>query len=334
MVGVGQEFPPHGARDGLSRSQAEEARAASAELREVTREVWAEVARACTSWSAAEALRDRLASHRALLAEMSEAMLARYETGGETLGVVTRADAELAAAERHVAEAEEEVAVARANLLALAGEDVSLPADPPPLPRPRAQLELEPLVELAASRGSLEVAQAGRRSAQAQADAAVAEAKWPTFEVRATYMQTPSMRPGLGAMVAMSLPWLWGGGSHRREAARFETEAAGADAASAIRAVRVEVTRAAGQVRALSRALELLTEREIPAARQALEAERAALAAGDFNLASWIQAAHALREAHVDEARMRGALGGAWIDLESSVGRPLPEVTTTEEEPR
>ncbi len=323
MMGVTQEFGPPGVRDSLARVEAEEARAMGGELAEAWREVRVGVAEACAGWSTAEAVRERLTDHRNLLSEMRAAMVARYQSGGETLGVVTRADGELAAADRHVAEAEEEVAVARATLAALAG-DVALPKQPPPLRRGQKSHDPEKLIALAKSvRGQFAVAEARRRAAAAKAEAARAEARVPSFELGATYMQTPSMRAGLGAMVSMSIPWLWGGAGDRRSSADLETKAAVADAEAVDRTVRVEIARAAGQVKALERSLELLVEREIPAAHRALEAERAALNSGDFNLASWIQAGHAVREAHVDEARIRGALENAWIALESSVGRSL-----------
>jgi outer membrane protein TolC len=145
-------------------------------------------------------------------------------------------------------------------------------------------------------------------------------------------MQTPSERAGMGAMFAMSLPWLWGGGPELHESAKHELEAAQAEQDDVDRRVRVEVTRAASRVRAQARALSILRQREIPASKGALEAERAALRAGDFSLVSWIQSAHALREAHVDEARMRGALERAFIELELAVGHPL-EGAPTEVQP-
>jgi outer membrane protein TolC len=141
--------------------------------------------------------------------------------------------------------------------------------------------------------------------------------------VKATYMQTPGMRAGLGAMVSMSLPWLWGGGGERSDSARHEIEAAGADAESVRRMARVDVARAAGRVRAFNRSLSLLREREIPAAERAVEAERAGLGQSAFELAAWIQAASALRAAQVDEARLRGEIEQALVELEASVGRPL-----------
>ena len=83
-------------------------------------------------------------------------------------------------------------------------------------------------------------------------------------------MQTPGMRPGLGAMVSMSLPWLWGGGSDRREGARHEIEAAAADAESARRAARVEVAQASGRVQALLEQMAALEVTEFPEKQPAL----------------------------------------------------------------
>lgn len=334
MLGVSQAFEPLGAREALSRAEAEEARATGEELSETAREVWAEAARACTAWSTATALRTQLMAHRRLLVELREAMLTRYQAGGETLGMVARADAELAAGDRHVAEAEEEVAVSRDVLEALADGQVPLPGTAPGQAEARELLALESLLAVAnASRGSLKGAQARRRSAVARAEAADAEANAPSMTVRGTYMQSPASRPGLGLMFEMSLPWLWGPGRARQDVARHDVAATEAEFASTQRAIRLEVTRAAGQVRALSRSLAVLIEREIPAAQRALEAERATLAAGEFNLTSWIQAAHALRQAHVDEARVRGALASAWIELESSVGKTVAPLGAERQQP-
>lgn len=332
MVGLGQEFPAAGSRDERARAAAEEARGELGELSRAAREIWTEVAFACADWSAAEALRQGLAGHRALIADMREAMLASYRAGSGSQVGVTRTDAELAAADRHVAEAEEEVSVAESTLRALSGRAARLPEAPPVLRESFDVPSVDTLTDLAlASRGEVSAAAARQRSRSAAAKAAEAEASSPSFEVRATYMQTPSERAGLGAMVGMSLPWLWGGGGARSESARYELEAARADQDDVVRRIEGEVARAAGRLRAQRRSLALLREREIPAARRALESERAALAAGSFELATWIQAAHALREAHVEEARIRGAIERALSELEGAVGRPLSAATRERE---
>jgi outer membrane protein TolC len=235
-------------------------------------------------------------------------------------------DAELAVADRHIVEAEEERAVARSNLRALVGDELELSERAPPLRTTYPLPDPEHLTEVAlSSRGDVRAVLARQRGARARAEATHSEATSPAFEFRATYMQTPSARAGLGAMVGMSLPWLWGDGPDLNESAKHELDAVESDLEEVGRTIRIEVARAAGRVRAQSRSLDMLLERELPAADAALEAERSALRNGGFNLVSWIQSAHALREAHVDEARTRAALQRAWVELELTVGRPLDD---------
>lgn len=320
MVGLGQEFPGSGRGD-LARAETEMSREAKAEEADLARRLRADAAHACVAWSVADAVRARLFDHRRLLEQVREAALVSYRGSAGGLGAVARADAEIAVADRRIAEVEAEADTARVTLVAFAGSEGGMPANAPVLGERDESLETSRLTELAlAKRGDIAAARARQSAASARADAASSEASTPMFEVRATYMQTPGMRPGLGAMVSMSLPWLWGGGAERREGARHEIEAAAADAESARRAARVEVAQAAGRVRALRRSLTVLREREIPAAERAVEAGRASLGSGGFDLSAWIEAATVLRAARVDEARMRGEIEHAFVDLEASVG--------------
>jgi outer membrane protein TolC len=321
MLGLGQEFPADGRGD-LSRAEAEMAREARAEGEDVLRRLRAEVAHACVAWSVSDAVRARLLEHRSLLERVRDAALVSYRGSAGALGAVARADAELAGAERRIAEVEAELETTRITLAAFAGPEVTLPESAPPLPE-RGDVPAEPNLAAVAleTRGDVAAADARTSAASARLDALSTQASTPSFEVRATYMQTPGMRPGLGAMVSMSVPWLWGGGSERRDGARHELEAASAEAEVARRAARVEVAQASGRVRALRRSLAVLRERELPAAERAVEAERASLGSGGFDLSAWIQAAAALRAARVDEARMLGDIEHAFVDLEASVGQ-------------
>jgi outer membrane protein TolC len=320
MLGLAQEFPG-GGRSDRARAETEMSREAKAEEADVARRLRADAAHACVAWSIADAVRARLLDHRRLLEQVREASLVSYRGSAGGLGAVARADAEIAVADRRIAEVEAEADTAHATLAALAGSDVGLPANAPALAERDESLETSRLTELAlANRGDIAAARARQGAASARADAASSEANTPSFEVRATYMQTPGMRPGLGAMVSMSLPWLWGGGGDRREGARHEIEAASAEAESTRRAARVEVAQAAGRVQALRRSLAVLREREIPAAERAVEAGRASLGSGGFDLSAWIESATVLRAARVDEARARGEIEHAFVDLEASVG--------------
>jgi outer membrane protein TolC len=323
MFGLGQEFPG-GGRTERSRAEQEMAREARAEGDDLGRRLRAESAHACVAWSVAEAVRARLVDHRRLIEQVRDAALVSYRGSAGGLGAVARADAELAAAERRIAETEAESETARATLAALADDDVKLPGTAPELP-PGERDASDRAVNASGgtTRGDVSAARARQAAAAARLEAASSEASTPSFEVRATYMQTPGERPGLGAMLGMSLPWLWGGGGERETGARHELEAASADADAVRRAARVEVAQASGRVRALRRSLAVLRERELPAAERAVAAERASLGSGGFDLAAWLQSANALRVARVDEARMQGEIEHAVVDFAASVGRPL-----------
>jgi outer membrane protein TolC len=319
MLGLEQEFPPAGARDARTRAEAEEGRMAVADAAAFARELRSEAAHECVTWSVAEALRLRLSEHRGLLAEMRETVLTRYRAGGDVLGGLVRLEAEIAAADRHVIEAEAEARAARQTLMALGDGDV--PASAPPLLRPRELEATEALAARAAkARAESAVASARTEAARARLDAATSEASSPAFGAKAAYMQAPGTRPGLQAMVSMTLPWLWGGADAERTSAEHELNAAEALRADVSRSIRVDVARASGRVLVLSRARQALVERELPAVERALAVERAALAAGSADLVSFVERAHALSELHVEETRISGELAHAWVDLEAAVG--------------
>jgi outer membrane protein TolC len=326
MVGLGQEFPG-GGRDDRARAETAASREAAAEGTDMARRLRSEVAHACVAWSVAETVRVRLLDHRRLLEQVREAALVSYRGSGARLGAVARAEAEVAGAERRIAEVEAEAETARSTLTALAAGATELPTTAPTLSERDHDFDVARLTAASlANRGDIAAARARTAMASARADAAASEASTPAFELRATYMQMPRERAGLGAMVSMSLPWLWGGAGDRRDGASYEAVAAGEAADGAKRVAKVEVAQAAGRVRALRRSLAVLRERELPAAERAVEAERSSLGSGGFDLAAWIEAASVLRSARVDEARMRGAIEHALVELEASVGRPLGEV--------
>jgi outer membrane protein TolC len=323
MFGLAQEFPG-GGRSDRARAEEQMSHEARAEGADAARRLKADAEHACVSWAVAETVRARLVEHRRLLEQVRDAALVSYRGSAGGLGAVARADAELAGADRRIAESDAEIETARTTLAAFAGPDVALPSAAPALSERDENPDAAKLTQVAlATRGDIAAAQARKGAASARADAASSEANTPSFEVKATYMQTPGMRAGLGAMVGMSLPWLWGGGSGRREGARHDFEAAAAEAESARRMARAEVAQAVGRVRALRRSLAVLREREIPAAERAVEAGRASLGSGGFDLSEWIEAASVLRAARVDEARTSGEIEHAFVDLEASVGRPL-----------
>ena len=322
MFGIGQEFPP--GRSGRALSEAEDALALLAESTEMERGAWAETAHACVAWSTATIVHAQMQGHLEIVSLLREAVLSRYRGGAtDGLTMIAQTESEIAAAARHVAEAEEEVRASRDLLVAFASGSVALPEEPPMLAVRPALPPVNELVERAlSSRGTVVAGLARAAGAQARLDASDSEAETPTFELRATYMQSPSMRPGVGAMVSMSLPWL-SRASSTADSTRHMYAAARADVEDIERSIRVEVVRASGRVRVLTRSLALLMEQEVPAATRAIEAARASLTGLGFDVAAWIEAAHALRLIRVDEARTRAALEEAWVELEAAVGQPI-----------
>jgi outer membrane protein TolC len=318
MVSLGQEFPAPGMRSGEARAEAEEARADAAEARERARMIYGEVAHACVDWTGATAQIEHWQRYVTLVRSAREASIAAFRAGAPLAGVA-RLEAELASAERKLATAEEEARQTRRTLEELTRGLAALPTRPPPLSEISTP---PPSLAAAPERDDVRAARGRVEGALAQSDVAEASALEPEVEVRATYMQMPGARAGLGAMVGMSLPWLWGGGSDAREAAEHDVSAARSELESAQRRARAEVARAEGQSRALARSLQMLTEREIPAAERAMDAHHASTTGALFDLSEWLESAFALRQARLDEVETRTALAHALVDLAIARGTP------------
>lgn len=320
MVGVRQEIPVLGALDADARAQAEEARAQAAEGRDDSRKLYQQAALACVDWAVSARVADRYREYGEHLKAVREAGATAYAAGApSSLGSVARFEADAARIERRAIELDEQARASRDALVALAGEGIAIPEDPPALRRPPNEIDVESVIARALSaRGDVAAARARSAAANARADAARAVAEVPKFEVAGTYMQTPGERAGLGAMVSMSMPWLGGGLADASDAAQEETTAANHQAAAAERAAEVEITTYAARLGTAQRALQSLEERELPAAERAAEAERAGLAAGSFDLTAWLLSAHMVLETRIEEEVMKGAVARAWIELEAA----------------
>lgn len=319
MAGVAQAFPPAGALEGRARAAVERAEEALAEVSDAERTIRARALEACVEWSASHLEIARYREAEAIAERMREAVSARVPSAAASISELARVDAELARVRRMRVESEVRASRAAAWLRARLGGDV--PATPPSIEPPPPVDGLEAQVSRALERrGTLRAARARARAAASMADAAQAEASVPTFMVEATYMQMPSARPGVGAAIGMTLPWLWSGEGAARDAARAEEDAALEEVAALELEVRAEVGEAAASVESLRRALDELRERERPAAERALEAVTAGLSTGAVDVTAWLDAARALRELEVDEAGLLRELAIAWIELESASG--------------
>ncbi|MBK7859749.1 MAG: TolC family protein [Archangiaceae bacterium] len=330
MLGVSQELPAWGVRASRASAAAEEALATAHEARETWLTTWRELSHACVDWSETTEVVEQLGAYHGQLHSMREVAAARY-AAGDSLTRLARIDAEASIAEMHVAEAHAQLDGARAALGVLLQGLAVIPTQPPALPAARAIAALDELTRLAADRSPRPArTDAMARSAEHRADASSRAASLPAVEVRATYMQLPGQRAGLGAMVAVPLPWLWGQAAAERSAARHEAAAATEVSRDERRTLAAEVARVAARASALGKSLEVLEARVLPAARRAAEAEHISFSVGGANLIEWIEAAHLAREALVDRVRQRAQLEHAWVDLLALTAAPL---TTRESDP-
>lgn len=326
MLEVRQAFPAAGSRDARARAGVEDARAMAAELAIREQELVERASRTYADYVRATLDRRLRSRFLDLLAAMFDAARARFASGSATLADVVRVEVEQARTRRVIARDDGDLARARATLNALllrpTDAPLGLPADIAPQ---TVRLPLDALVAQAArTQGAQAQAQARILAARARTTAARAEATWPTFMVGLSYWQDPQMRPGLGAMVSASLPWVWGGQRQRLAAAR-ETEAA--EAASA-REVTVETRAGVGAALArldgLERQLTVLRIEARPSASRAVQAMRAMYTAGNSDLLAWLDTARSVLEIEMEEADLTAELGQTTAELERTVGALLP----------
>jgi outer membrane protein TolC len=264
------------------------------------------------------------AHHRALLADLTAVARSRYESGEAALGAPLRAELELAGLEREAAALEADAAVTRAQLNALLhrAPDLALPPAPARL-APADPGEVDAAAEAAAalaSRPELRAADARVRAG----DAAVASAErafLPDLAVSAMYdglWEEAALRPFIG--LEIELPLQLG----RRRAALAEAEAlrdrARSERASLESEVRTAVAIGALRVRAARRTLALTHDRLLPAARDALQAARAAFESGEEPLGDVLEAEASLRELELEEHRALAELDRRTTELRSATG--------------
>lgn len=245
----------------------------------------------------------------------------RYEEGDISLYDRRRMRVERARYETRLAEAGLETATARrhlALLIAPEGDVVAYaPADaltalPPVVMAERA------FATALDRRRELTAAQAAVASARADATVARAE-RIPDVTATAGYKRQSD---GLtGAFLGLSLPVpLWdrrGGAVHAAEA---RLRAADSRAALTRRQVENDVRRALEGYRSLTRRAELLAEPVMQEAGDLLEIARVAYAEGEMELLDLLDAAEALMEARLADARLRAELWTSYYDLERAVG--------------
>ncbi len=325
MLEVRQMFPAAGARDARARASAEEARERVAALADREADVRSRAGQAWADYVHGALDHHVHGAHLELLGVMLDAARARF-AGGGALAEIPRIEAERARTRRSIARVEAELARARATLNALLLRAPDAPLGPPAELGPETvAASVDDLTALALrTRGDVAMSHARMRAAHARSDVARAEARWPAFTAGASYMQDPQQRPGFGATVAATLPWVWGDGPERVEAALERERAEAATAESAAVTVRGEVSVALARLHGLEHELVVLHTEERPAASRAVEAVRAAYVGGHAPLLEWIDAARQVLDVEMEEVEVTSSMAHAAVDLDRAVGMPVP----------
>ncbi|MEO8182406.1 MAG: TolC family protein [Deltaproteobacteria bacterium] len=336
MVELRQRFPAAGSLDARARAMADEAHAMVAELASEERQIAQRAADAYADYVHGVLDHALHHDHLALLEQMQGAVRARFTTGGSGLADAARIDLEIAKTRRAIARIDGDIARARAALNALlrrpADTSLGTPSDITPM---TVRLSVDELVTRAREhRGTFVAARDRIQAAQARREAAEAEARWPEFMVGIGYWQDPNMRPGYGANVSMSLPWLWGGQRHRVDEAR-EREASETSAlAGASVEAQSEITEARVRLVTAEHELQVLQTQALPAARRSIDAIRAVYSTGNASLLEWIDAGRSFLDLEMEETDVSAELARAVASLERAVGTTLPLTAVATEDAR
>ncbi|HUP21056.1 MAG TPA: TolC family protein [Gemmatimonadota bacterium] len=313
------EWP--GTRSGRQDAAGRAAAAARARLAADSARIAFEVKRAYTDAVRAEAAEGVIIRVTEVFRQGERSAEERYAEGDISLYDRRRMRVERARYETRLAEVGLEAAAARrrlALLVAPTAEALQLaPAESlvglPPVILPERALEVA-----LGRRG--EVAAAGAALESARAAAAVARGeRIPDLTATGGYK---SQSDGLaGAFFGLSLPLpVWDRRGGAVEAAEARVSAAEARLALTRRQVENDVRRALETYQALSRRAELLAAAPSDEAADLLEIARVAYAEGEMELIELLDAAEALMEAEVAEARLRAGLWTGYYDVERAVG--------------
>lgn len=336
MAAIREDLPAPGARGARASAAAHEVRAARAERSERERDVAMRASVLHAAWVATYEEAEVLDTTLALVERIRATALARYGARAASAVDVVRLDAEVEAVRRRRRLVDEERAVIESAIGALLG----LPEGTPlgvPAREDATTARLEGLVVDTAVENRGELASRRERVAAAEdrARALDYEARRPRFGMALSYMQVPSMRPGYGAVVMMSMPWLSGRNRAMADEAREERAMLEADLRMLERDTTVEAVEAERRVRASAAALETLLDDELPALERAVRMAETGYATGGVDLPSWLEIHRTTLEARAEAVALRRELDTAIAQLERVLGAELPRdaLTTTEVRP-
>ncbi|HSO39597.1 MAG TPA: TolC family protein [Labilithrix sp.] len=327
MVGLGQTFPSPGARSARERAGEQLATAERAMAVDRARAIRRDAEHAFVDYVEASARHSVHASHRSI-GQRALALARARHAGGGSLTDVTQAEVELARVDADVIGERTRVFGARARLNALLVRDLSAPLGPPVSGEPEiAAWDLATEVAKARdARPQLRAAEAEQQARAEESHAAAREATIPSFSVAALYFAPVGPMPvhGYGANASMSLPWLWGEASSRRDAARGQADAARSEVRAAAVSVNGEVAMADANMRASALRLQALRDRALPATRRSFDAAWAGYEAGRTDVLTLLVAQRAVVDVESEIIVARASLDHALAELDASVGVAVP----------
>jgi outer membrane protein TolC len=332
MLGFRQRFPAPGSQAMNADAMRAEARATLRGTEQTERDVRKRAAHAFADYvEAFERVRIH-GTHVGLAGRMREAALARYKAGGQ-LSEIAQSDVEVARVQTEHEEAKSRIESARARLDIFFGRPANAPLPDPAVPDPLVPAwDVERLAEEGARvRSEVTVAKEKRDAAESKRAAAKREWLLPGFSVAALYFApvgpVPAQRQnGFGLSLAIELPWLWGGGAQKTDAAAIERDANALDVEAARVDTSFEVAVAHGEARAHAIHLRMLTDRVLPAAKRALDAAWPGYESNRVELMQLLVAQRSLVDAELEIVVTRAALEHAMIDLDAAVGKEVPRV--------
>ena len=327
MVGLGQTFPAVGARGARERAGEQMATAERAMAVDRARVIHREAEHAFADYLEASARHGIHVEHRAI-AERALALARARHAGGASLTDVTQAEVELARVDADVIGDRTRVIGARARINALLARDTLAPLGPPVAGEPEiAAWDLPASIAKAQqSRPQLRAADAERDARTEEARAAAQEASVPSFSVAALYFAPVGPMPahGYGANASMTLPWIWGEASSRRDATREQAGAASTEARAAGIPVRAEVVMADMNMRASALRLQALRDRALLASKRSFEAIWAGYESGRTDVLTLLIARRSVVDIESEIVTARASLDHALAELDASVGVDVP----------
>ena len=329
MLGLEQEFPAPGARGEREAAKADLAREGDAMAADRARLVARDAEHAFADYAEATTRHRIHLAHSDVDARMLRVAQARQSTGGSVVEIA-RIEAELARSQADVATDEARQEAARVRINALLGRDLAAPLGPPLEGPPEVPAwDAATLVAKArAARPELKGARAAQDAEARELAAAEREAAWPSFKIAGLYFAPVGPMPahGYGVNASMTLPWLWGAASARRDVEREKLEAAGSEVEAQRLAVDVDVATAAATTKSAARRLAILTTRAKPAAQRAYDVAWDGYESGRADLGGALVAERAVVDIDLELVMARATLEHALADLDAAAGEPVPRV--------